>query len=193
MTFTELSKRIATCYNSLPALIDALKEGFSVVDLKAGDISYGDGSVENALDSSVPKTDIATVESGSTASKNYSAGELVYVNGTLYEVKTAIANGAAFTVGTNIQSTTVSETVKDASVKVGTVSGTTSSLGNLVTNLKVSEINIIGARCTNVSGAIALVSEIATTPPTYGFHVTNYNGSMTAVASTVVQIKYFYL
>ena len=62
----------------------------------------------------VPKTDIATVEPTNIASRAYSVGELVYVNGTLYEVKTAIAIGATFTVGTNIQSTNVSGTVKDA-------------------------------------------------------------------------------
>lgn len=59
------------------------------------------------------KTDIATVESGSTASRAYSVGELVYVNGNLYKVITAIANGATFTVGTNIQSTNVSDKIKE--------------------------------------------------------------------------------
>ena len=54
------------------------------------------------------KTDIATVESGTTASRAYSAGELVYVSGTLYRVKTAIASGATFTVGTNVEVTNVS-------------------------------------------------------------------------------------
>lgn len=61
-----------------------------------------------------PKTDIATVEPTNTASRAYSVGELVYVNGNLYKVITAIASGATFTVGTNIQSTNVSGTVKDA-------------------------------------------------------------------------------
>lgn len=57
-----------------------------------------------------PKTDIATVEPANTASRAYSVGELVYVNGNLYKVITAIASGATFTVGTNIQSTNVSDT-----------------------------------------------------------------------------------
>jgi len=65
-------------------------------------------------DNKASKTDIATVEPGSTASRAYSVGELVYVNGNLYKVITAIASGATFTVGTNIQSTNVSGTVKDA-------------------------------------------------------------------------------
>lgn len=57
------------------------------------------------------KTDIATVESGTTASRAYSVGELVYVSGTLYRVKTAIASGATFTVGTNVDVTNVSNTL----------------------------------------------------------------------------------
>ena len=57
------------------------------------------------------KTDIATVESGTTASRAYSVGELVYVSGTLYRVKTAIASGATFTVGTNIEVYNISNAV----------------------------------------------------------------------------------
>lgn len=69
----------------------------------------------------VPKTDIATVEPTNTASRAYSVGELVYVNGNLYKVIIAITIGATFTVGTNIQSANVSGTVKDALDKVNTV------------------------------------------------------------------------
>lgn len=57
------------------------------------------------------KTDIATIESSTTASRAYSVGELVYVSGTLYRVKTAIASGATFTAGTNVEVTNVSDTV----------------------------------------------------------------------------------
>ena len=32
MTFKDLAKRIATCYNSLPALVDALRDGFNEVE-----------------------------------------------------------------------------------------------------------------------------------------------------------------
>ncbi len=44
MTFKDLAKRIATCYNSLPALIDALRDGFNEVEAGGGggssDIEY---------------------------------------------------------------------------------------------------------------------------------------------------------
>ena len=64
-----------------------------------------DGDYDDIL---AEKTDIANVESGTTASRAYSVGELVYVSGTLYRVKTAIASGATFTIGTNVEATNVS-------------------------------------------------------------------------------------
>lgn len=36
MTFKDLAKRIATCYNSLPALVDALRDGFNEVEAGGG-------------------------------------------------------------------------------------------------------------------------------------------------------------
>lgn len=70
------------------------------------------------------KTDIATVESGTTASRAYSVGELVYVSGTLYRVKTAIASGATFTVGTNVEVTNVSNFLNQfSSVDIRSFSG----------------------------------------------------------------------
>lgn len=67
------------------------------------------------------KTDIATVESGTTASRAYSVGELVYVSGTLYRVKTAIASGATFTVGTNVEVTNVSGAIPPNYIESGTI------------------------------------------------------------------------
>ena len=76
-------------------------------------MSDGVTNVEDAVEEKARKTDIATVESGSTASRAYSVGELVYVNGNLYKVITAISLGSAFTVGTNIQATNVSSRFAD--------------------------------------------------------------------------------
>lgn len=67
------------------------------------------------------KTDIATVESGTTASRAYSVGELVYVSGTLYRVKTAIARGATFTIGTNVEVTNVSNAIPPNFIEDGTI------------------------------------------------------------------------
>lgn len=52
---------------------------------------------------------ISGVETSYTATKNYSIGDYVIVNDTLYKVTTAIASGATITPGTNCVATTVAE------------------------------------------------------------------------------------
>lgn len=91
------------------------------------------------------KTDIATVESGTTASRAYSVGELVYVSGILYRVKTAIASGATFTDGTNVEPANVSDVMGDKVNKAGdtmsgvltidAANGTTSAVGTSRLNI----------------------------------------------------------
>jgi hypothetical protein len=109
----------------------------NIADVLAQELS-GIASAITGGDGKANKTDIATVESGSTASRAYSVGELVYVNGNLYKVITAIASGATFTVGTNIQSTNVSGTVEDA----------LSQLSNKMGTLKIQPITV-GPSMTN--------------------------------------------
>lgn len=93
------------------------------------------------------KTDIATVESGTTASRAYSVGEMVYVSGTLYKVKTAIASGATFTVGTNIEVTNVSEEVsKKTEIKTKTISSETTSADGFI-NTALTNRNVLSAYC----------------------------------------------
>lgn len=79
----------------------------NVADVLAQELSGIASAITGGSDK-VPKTDVATVEPSTTASRSYSVGELVYVNGNLYKVIASISLGSAFTVGTNIQSTTVS-------------------------------------------------------------------------------------
>lgn len=57
--------------------------------------------------SGVNRNDVAYVETGTTASRNYAVGQLVYVSGAMYRVKSAIQSGQTFTVGTNIEATTI--------------------------------------------------------------------------------------
>lgn len=89
----------------------------NIADVLAQELSGIASAITGGSDKA-NKTDIATVEPTNTASRAYSVGELVYVNGNLYKVITTIASGATFTVGTNIQSTNVSESVKDALDKI---------------------------------------------------------------------------
>lgn len=81
----------------------------NIADVLAQELSGIASAITGGSDK-VPKTDVATVEPSNAASRAYAVGELVYVNGNLYKVITAISIGATFTVGTNIQSTNVSDT-----------------------------------------------------------------------------------
>ena len=72
---------------------------------------YGGGNLAS-------KSDIAYVESGTTASRAYTLGQLIYVNGSLYRAKTAIASGTTFTVDTNIELTSISDELTSISDEV---------------------------------------------------------------------------
>lgn len=54
------------------------------------------------------RSTIAPIEDGDTASQAYATGKFFYRNGSFCKAKTAIASGAAFTLGTNYEVTTVS-------------------------------------------------------------------------------------
>lgn len=53
-------------------------------------------------------------EDGMKASKAYSVGDLIIVNGTLYKAQSRIASGAALTVGTNVVQTTLAAEIAAA-------------------------------------------------------------------------------
>lgn len=53
------------------------------------------------LDTKANQSQLATVETGTTASQAYSAGDYFCMNGLLYKVTTAISSGQTFTPGTN--------------------------------------------------------------------------------------------
>lgn len=111
----------------------------NVADVLAQELSGIATAIGGGSDK-VPKTDIATVEPTNVASRAYSVGELVYVNGNLYKVITAISGGATFTVGTNIQSTNVSGALNRVAVKSASFSGTTDATGNVL--ISSTSINV---------------------------------------------------
>ena len=63
--------------------------------------------LNNALNAKANASNLATIESSTTASQAYSAGDYLVLNGQLYEVTAAISSGETLTVGTNISATTV--------------------------------------------------------------------------------------
>ena len=62
--------------------------------------------VTNALNTKSNNSNLATVESGTTASQAYTVGDYLVYNGQLCKVISAIAQGDTLTVGTNIEATT---------------------------------------------------------------------------------------
>ena len=119
----------------------------NIADVLAQELSGIASAITGGSDKA-PKTDIATVEPSNTASRAYSVGELVYVNGNLYKVITAIASGATFTVGTNIQSTNVGDFVNQFStVKNNTILGSLGAkqCGNVVSINGYAKIDSISA------------------------------------------------
>lgn len=96
------------------------------------------------------KTDLTSIsETGATASQAISAGTYFYLNGTLVRAKTAIANGATFTLNTNYEVVTAGAlnelnsalTMKQLKVSDGVTinanSATTVSNNNLVGKILV--------------------------------------------------------
>ena len=55
---------------------------------------------------------VATNEITGKATTNYSVGDYLTINGTLYKVTAAISTGATITVGTNVQVTTIADELK---------------------------------------------------------------------------------
>ena len=85
------------------------------------------------VDANAQKTaaNLATIEAVATASKPYVVGEYLVLNGILYKVTQAIANGGALVVGTNIAQDSVGtelKSIKDAlSTKIAFDSAATST------------------------------------------------------------------
>lgn len=140
----------------------------------------------------VPKTDIATVEPTNTASRAYSVGELVYVNGNLYKVITAITIGATFTVGTNIQSANVSGTVKDALddlIHEISFNGTTDATGNLY--ISPNKLLAVGVEFTSsAKTGYCFIYGVNGVNGTYLRVLSNGNALL---ANTAVEGKVYYL
>lgn len=82
--------------------------------------------------------DIATVQTSATASRAYSVGEYLVLNGQLYIVTSAIANGGTIAVGTNVSATTAGAQLKslnDSLVSLNSVVGKKASFSLTLPNI----------------------------------------------------------
>lgn len=98
-----------------------------------------DYATPDQLDDKASQSELAAVETGTTASRAYLPGERFVWQGTLYRAKTAIASGAAFTPNTNCESTTVAaelgipvEYVVPTTAKFTSLTGAAYRVGNVV-------------------------------------------------------------
>lgn len=102
----------------------------------------------SSLASKAEISSIGTNETGTTASKDYVAGEFFYKNGKLGEVLTSISKGAIFTLNTNYKETDVAEVIKNISTlqnDLFTVKmiGTTESLFKYINSVTLSGLRTI--------------------------------------------------
>lgn len=91
------------------------------------------------LDDKANQAELATVESGTTASRAYLPGERFVWQGILYRAKTAIASGATFTPNTNCEATSVAaelgipvEYTIPTTAKFSDLTGSAYRVGNVV-------------------------------------------------------------
>lgn len=112
----------------------AAKDSTNAVTSESTDLVES-GAVYTELGTKVNKTDIAPVESTSTASQAYAIGEQFYYNGVLYKATAAIISGGTITPGTNC-STADSITAQNQTLtqKIGTT--TTKTLAANATSIE---------------------------------------------------------
>lgn len=77
-----------------------------------------DYATPGQLDTKANQAQLATVESGSTASRAYAVGEYFCWNGLLYRATAAISSGGSFTPGTNCEAVTVGTELIDVMAEV---------------------------------------------------------------------------
>lgn len=96
---------------------------------------YLDGDTTKTVqDKCARKADLTNLDltgTTNTTGSTIASGTYFYLNGVLVRAKTAIANGATFTLNTNYEVMTVGDALDALKIKTKTVTGTTSSSGGL--------------------------------------------------------------
>lgn len=178
MLISDLAKKIVETYagSSLAGSSQTLKDALDTVASKAGG-------------------NMATIESGTTASKAYAVGDYMVRNGQLYKVTAAIASGGTITVGTNITAAAAANDIAGIRKKIGdTALGTTATtitgaiaeheqdISGLNSNLSYASIR--GADVLTLSSAFAsaTISEFVIKRVGRIAHVTGIIGSLSIQA-----------
>lgn len=131
-----LANRVTTAENDIDAVEDRLDTAEDDIDAVEGRLDTAEGNI-TSLDSRVDTAeddidgletlveklmaDIGYTENDFIATRNYSIGELITINGDLYITLSAINTDDILTPNTNIKSTTLNEIIKDKYKIVGCV------------------------------------------------------------------------
>lgn len=90
------------------------------------------GGIHTAVQATA--SNLATIESSTTASQAYSEGDYLVLSGQLYEVIADIASGETLTVGTNISVTTVGDELAALNTSVSRIRGVATLLTQRLTS-----------------------------------------------------------
>lgn len=152
--------------------------------------STADSTDTYANKSLATEQELAYVETGTTASRNYAAGDYFCRNGLLHRAKTAIAIGASFTVGTNCESTTVGDEIQKKAIF------STTSSSPAVLSFGANARAMIFASSTNTNGmglyAVASASTNATSVKALasGSAITMTSSGSTITVSSSTNVVY---
>lgn len=86
-------------------------------------IGMNNARIANTIYVQTKMGNLAPFEATTKASKNYDVGDYVYIaaHGKLFKVKAAVASGASFTVGTDIEETTIADELKELQAAIAAI------------------------------------------------------------------------
>lgn len=152
-----------------------------------------DGNVDTLQDTKANQTVIATRQTNLVAVKKYEIGEQFIYNNTLYKADAVINQNGTITIGGNASladdiSTQISKIAN--SIKSATISGTTSTTGNFLSDIKISERLIICAYSNSADGVTVL--PYTTSGQTY-YQMKALQYDNTVYSNKSISITYYYI
>ena len=138
---------VPSAYTSDPEMDGTASPGSSGAWAKGDHVHPSDTSKAN-------QAQLATVETGSTASKAYSVGNFFCWNGLLYRVTAAISSGASFTPGTNCEATTATDIIQGVDISSEITPSTGATINRAVAIGKLVAINLTTPKITTANSDI---------------------------------------
>lgn len=131
------------------------------------------------------ESEIAPVESTSTASKAYAVGDLLIYDGKLYRVTAAIASGGTITPGTNVTETSVSEVFvrKTGDTMTGPLETTVLTVGSRLNSYSIGTNSVAEGTGIKASGAYSHGEGYFSVASGFCSHVEGSGGQATAECS----------